>query len=398
MTADKSSERGQNLPLIACIALCMLAPLSGLAHSGISPIMPQITAHFAAVPNAGVLVRLMATGLSAAMIFGALISGPLAERIGQLRLLYAMLALFAIGGAAGFVLDNLYLMVASRIMLGVANATAGVLAMALVTTCVAESARDRWMGFYIVTGNIGSLVFVTAAGALGHIDWRLVFLLHLIALPVALFIGLTFTGQPAAAREADAGAVKQGGIPWGWTLFGLLCGGVGTSTFVFLPFHLAKIGLGDPAKVAPLIMVSMLFGSLGAFGFGWIRKYLSVLAVFMAGFATTGAGLLLALATTSYPVLLVSAAIFGGGFGVVTPNLFAAVGAATGPELRPRFIGFVRAGFYAGPLVAQFVLELVLRRSGPMGAVLGIALAAFAAAGISGLARGMFAPAEAKPA
>lgn len=397
MTAEASSTREQNLPLIACIALCMLAPLSGLAHSGISPIMPQITAHFAAVPNAGVLVRLMATGLSAAMIFGALISGPLAERMGQLRLLYLMLALFALGGAAGFVLDNLYLMVASRIMLGVANATAGVLAMALVTTCVAESARDRWMGFYIVTGNIGSLVFVTASGALGHLDWRLVFLLHLIALPVALFIGLTFTGQPALVGK-DRPRSAKGGIPWAWTLFGLLCGGVGTSTFVFLPFHLAKIGLGDPAKVAPLIMISMLFGSAAAFGFGWIRKYLSVVAIFIVGFATTGAGLLLALTTTSYPVLLVSAAIFGGGFGAVTPNLFAAAGAATGAALRPRFIGFVRAGFYAGPLVAQFFLEILLHRSGPTGAVLGIALAAFAAAAISYLARGMFVPAETKSA
>lgn len=398
MAEENAAKREQNLPLIACIALCMLAPLSGLAHSGISPIMPQITGHFAAVPGAGVLVRLMATGLSAAMIFGALVSGVLAERLGQLRLLYIALALFALGGAAGFVLDNLYLMVASRIVLGVANATAGVLAMALVTTCVAESARDRWMGFYIVTGNVGSLVFVTAAGALGHIDWRLVFLLHLLALPVALFIGLTFTGQPAASGKANPRAVKGGGIPWDWTAFGLLCGAVGTSTFIFLPFHLATIGLGDPAKVASLIMISMLFGSIMAFSFGWIRKYLSVVAVFVVGFATTGAGLLLALAVSSYPVLLVAAAVFGGGFGMVTPNLFAAAGAATTPELRPRFIGFVRAGFYAGPLVAQFILELVLRRNGPAGAVLGIALAAFGAAALSLLARGLFAPARPEPA
>ena len=47
-----------------------MGPLSGLAQAALGPILPQITAHFASEPNAGVLVRLMVSGLSAAMIVG----------------------------------------------------------------------------------------------------------------------------------------------------------------------------------------------------------------------------------------------------------------------------------------------------------------------------------------
>ena len=52
MSARKPDARGDHLSLAACIALCLLGPLSGLAQSGLSPIMPQITAHFASDPNA----------------------------------------------------------------------------------------------------------------------------------------------------------------------------------------------------------------------------------------------------------------------------------------------------------------------------------------------------------
>ena len=85
MSSEKAAGEGAHLPLAACIALCAMGPLSGLAQSALPPILPQITAHFAAEPDAGVLVRLMVSGLSAAMIVGAFASGFLAERIGELR-------------------------------------------------------------------------------------------------------------------------------------------------------------------------------------------------------------------------------------------------------------------------------------------------------------------------
>lgn len=394
MSASKPAAGSGNLTLLACIALCLLAPLSGLAHSGISPILPKISEHFSYVPDADVLVRLMATGLSAAMIFGALVSGLLADRIGQTRLLLAALVVFALTGSAGFWLENIYALLASRILLGVANASAGVLAMALITTRVVEAMRDRWMGFYIVTGNVGSLAFIIAVGALGKIDWRLVFLLYLLALPVALFVALTFKQQSREEVRSQAVAAG-GGIPWGMTAFGLLCGAIGTSALVFLPFHLATIGLGGPEKVAPAIMVSMAFGSIFAFSYGWLRKFASATTVFVVGFTVTGIGLLIAAGTTGFAALLIAMAVYGAGFGVVTPNFFATCAAATPPESRARVLGFIRAGFYAGPLAAQPLLEAVLRSFGPTAAVVAIAMLSIAAAAIALMSRKLFVPVEA---
>lgn len=386
------------LPLAACIALCCLGPLSGLAQGGLSPVMPRISQHFAEVPNAGVLVRLTVSGLSAAMIFGALLSGFLAERIGQLRLLTICLVIYGLAGAAGFVLDSLHLIVASRILLGVVNAAAGVLAMALITTRVAPDRRDFWLGFYVVSGTIGTLLFTLLIGIVGEHGWRYAFLFYLFALPVAVFVVLTFTAAPAAQAEA-AGRLEPGGrpggaIPWAKVLYGLLTGAIGTTTMMYLPFHLAATGHGAPEEVAQVLVFSGLFGALFSASYGPVRKKLSAVQVFNWFLALAALGLLLVVVAKSTLVLYIGVALYGGGYGIVVPNLFGACAAATRAEYRARMLGFVRAGFYAGPLVAQLFLEVMLRHWGPAAAIAGIAAMCALAAALAYMLRRIFVPVE----
>jgi predicted MFS family arabinose efflux permease len=388
-----------DLSLIACIAICMLGPLSGLVQTALPPVMPRIAEHFSYVPNADVLVRLMATGLSAALIVGALASGFLAEKFGQMRLLYSCLSIYALSGVASYFADNLYVLVLLRIVLGAVNSAAGVLATALIVTRMAEGKRESWLGYYVVIGSFGSLLWITLAGLLGAIDWRLIFLLQLVALPAALFLYLTFPKEAREARTpAETSATAGAGIPWAMVFFGLMCGAIGSSTFIYLPFHLDNIGLGDPAKIGPLMMVGMGAGAIFALAFGTIRKFVSAIPVFIAGFTVTGLGLVLTLAAESYAMLFVTVAIYSAGFAVITPNLFAACAAATPVALRTRVLGFMRAGFYAGPLVVQPILELVLKSSSAGGALLAIAIGSFIAALVFAAGRRKFAPVVAAPA
>ena len=59
-----------------------------------------------------------------------------------------------------------------------------------------------------------------------------------------------------------------------------------------------------------------------------------------------------------------------------------------------RMLGFVRATFYGGPLLAQVVLELVFGRFGPTVTVAAISLICLAAALLALLFRRSFAPVE----
>ena len=391
MTKVPEQGGAQQLTLIACLAVCTLGPLSGITQTAMPPVLPKIAEHFSAIANAGLLARAMMTGLSVAMVFGALASGFLAERLGQLRLMFICLALYAASGLASFFIDNLYVLVALRVVLGLANSAMGVVGTAILATRLSGHRRDKWMGLFVTIGTVTSLVWVYLAGVLGAIDWRLIFLLQLLAVPVALLIGLTVSGD-APRGAAGAATVGGGEIPVAMTLFGLLCGGIGSSVFIFLPFHLHDIGIADPKKIGLLLMISTAAGVATALSFGWIRTRLAALQVFVGGFALTGAGLLLALATSSYAAMAAALAVYGAGFGVVTPNLFSACSAATRMELRTRVLGFMRAGFYAGPLLAQFPLEAIVRQGGPGAALTTLGLMALAAAALFVVFRAYFVP------
>jgi MFS family permease len=361
------------------------------------PILPQITAHFAAEPDAGVLVRLMVSGLSAAMIVGAFASGFLAERIGELRLLLICLVLYALSGAAGFVLDDLRLMVASRLVLGAVFSAASGLAMALLTTELAPHARDRWVGFFVVSGTIGAVLLVGIVGAIGKYDWRYVFLLYLVALPVALFTMAVFPKRDGAARAAAAEAAIGYGVPWRMMLVALLVGAIGTTTFMYLPYHLAAIGQGRPEQLAPVMATSTALGAVGSAAYGWVRRRGSAVAVFVGGPLLAAAGLLVIVSTTERSIIFAGIALYGAGLGVVMPNLFSACAAATPAVYRPRMLGFVRSTFYGGPLLAQVVLEMVLGRFGPPATLAAIALICGGVALLALLFRRTFIPVEDAP-
>lgn len=395
MSSDNAAKGGPYLPLAACIALCAMGPLSGLAQSALGPILPQITAHFAEVPNAGVLVRLMVSGLSAAMIVGALASGFLSERIGELRLLLICLVLYGLFGAAGFVLDNLYLMVASRFCLGAVLSAAGGLAIGIITTEVAPRARDRWIGYFVVSGTAGVVLLMGVVGVLAHYDWRYVFLLFLLAWPLALCALLVFPPRDRAAQAA-ARAEAAGGfpIPWRMMLVALLVGAIGTTTFMYLPYHLATIGQAGPGQVATLMAVSGAVGALGSGGYGLVRRYASTIQIFVGAPLLVAAGLLIVAATKDQAMLYAGVIVYGFGLGVIMPNLFSACAAATPAIFRQRMLGFVRATFYGGPLVAQIGLEVVLGRFGPTAAVASISVIGLATALLALLFARTFAPVE----
>jgi len=393
MTSDKAAgSSAQFLTFAACMALCAPGPLSGLAQAGLAPVMPQIAEHFASDPNAGMLVRAMVAGLSGAMILGAVSAGYLAQRVGQLRLMMLSLAIFAVAGAAGFILDNLYLIVASRIVLGLVNAIAGVMAMAMLTTRVAPTGRERWMGFYIVGSTGGAVVSVILVGWVAAFSWRYAFLPYLAAIPAALFIAYAFPpkeDKPSAPQNAPA---SKGGVAWSTIFFGILFGATSSAAGMYVPFHLAGIGLGDPRVLAGIFAVSAFVGALASFAFGWVRLRLSVMQVFVVSLLLNAVAMfVIAAATTSLSAQL-GMAISGAGIGLLAPNFFAAVAATASPERRVQILGQSRGAYYAGPLVAQPVLELVMNRHGSGAAVAGIAVIALVGMVLALIFRGVFKP------
>ena len=380
MSSDGSASN--DISISARLALLLVTPLSGLAQAGLTPILPQLSAHFSDVPNADAVARMMLSGLSLAMIVGSLTGGVAGDKFGQRRLLLVLLGIYALAGTIGFYVDNLYIILASRLVLGVATAAAGIIVAAIFTTRISPKPREKWLGFTMVAGTLGSITLFAVIGAVAEIDWRYVFLLHALTVPVAILIMMTLPkADEAAAKTALAERTVQhqsspGGIPFGMALFGIACGAASTGYMMFLPFHFASIGAGDPAIVAGAMMVTGLSGAVVSFAYGWIRERLSTVQVFALGFAASATGLALVPLMPDYQMAYAALVLVGAGVGLIGPNLFSASAAAAPPERRARSIGFARAGMYAGPLVAQLPMEPIAQNLGPGAALTTLAGAA----------------------
>ncbi|MET0240382.1 MAG: MFS transporter [Sphingobium sp.] len=393
--AGEAAAEGDYLSLLGRICLCLIAPLSGLAQAGLTPVLPEISAHFSSQPGADALVRLMMSSLSFMMIVGSLGAGLLAARMGQRPLLFLCLGIYAVSGAAGFFLDNIYALVASRMILGVVTAGWGVLVAAIITTKIAPGIRDRWLGFYIVSGTAGMFVLIVAVGALAKIDWRHVFLLYLIAVPMMVMLALFMRGGSSpepVAMKADGSVLKKP-VPLGLVLFSLLCGMVGPTVMIFLPFHLLGFGEGTPDRIAGLVVATAIATAVLAFAYGWLRKRLSVMMMFVIGFVLMCIGLLVIVLMRDYAGAMMGMILFGFGGGFVHPNVFAAAAATALPADRARVIGFVRGALYAGPLVAQLSLEPVFRAFGPSAPLGALAVLAAGAILFAVMGRRAYAPA-----
>lgn len=357
-------------------ALPLLLPpvLSGLAVAGLMPIMAVMSRHFASTPGADTLVRMMMTVVGAVMIIGAPASAFLAERLGERKILIGSLLLFAIAGAAGGFVDDLHILLGSRVLLGLALSASGVTSMSLMTKLVPDARRNRWIGYVSVVGSAGSVIILPLAGLLGSIDWRLVFALHLIALPILLLV-LAFTPQPPAEEHAEHGehiAQPHSGFPARLVLLGLVCGAVSTTLAVYVPFHLAAVGETDPNRIGIPLTAGILTGSMAAFAFGWVRHYLSAAKVFVCAFSIIAMALTAVALSHGMETMAVFMLLNGMGTGMIAPNLSSTV-AAGDPVRRARRLGFSRAGYFGAPLLAQLPLEPLTFAYGPAAALLAIA-------------------------
>ncbi len=104
------------------------------------------------------------------------------DKFGRLRLLGAALILYAIAGSSGYWLDNIYLILAGRALLGICVGITMTIATTLIADYYQGKSRQKFAGLQIAVMSIGGIMFVTLGGVLADISWRVPFLLYLFPL------------------------------------------------------------------------------------------------------------------------------------------------------------------------------------------------------------------------
>jgi MFS family permease len=104
------------------LTLLLVSSLTIMSLITISPALPQMAIAFSGVKNSGFLVKLVLTIPALMIAVFSPITGRLIDRYGRLKILWFSLVLYAIAGSAGYYLKDLYQILISRAVLGMAVA------------------------------------------------------------------------------------------------------------------------------------------------------------------------------------------------------------------------------------------------------------------------------------
>lgn len=326
MPSTKSNNETQRSPgrvqgALLLIGSCM--PVLGAVL--IAPVLPRIRDEFLDTPGVDALVPL---ALVIPSLFIALLSpvaGVLADRVGRTRLLTGGLVLFSLAGTAPLWLASLPAIVASRAVLGVAEAVIITCCTTLIGDYFPGARRDRYLGLQVAVTSLAATVFFVVGGGLGETGWRTPFWLYAVGFLLAPLVALLLPPvRPGTAGAVTASAGRPS-VPWGRLALPLALTLIGAVLFYVVPtqmsFVLDELGVRSTQTIGLVTGAAALATAIGGFLAG--RFAASRMRVLLpVEFGIAGAGLLLLGAAGGSVALATTGAIVTSiGVGLLLPTL-----------------------------------------------------------------------------
>lgn len=356
------------------IALLGTALLTVLTGSMLAPALPRMTAAYAAVPHAELLVKLVLTAPALGIVLAAPLAGWFLDHLGRKPVLVVAMLLFAVAGSSGLYLDSLYAILAGRVLLGVSAAGIRTACTTLIGDFFEGRARRRLMGWQTTSRATSSVVFLLAGGALAGVGWRAPFGMYLASLAVLPFM-LLFIEEPARhggePSEAPGPVGGRAQVRVGRIALVYATGMVGRAFFYLvpteIPLRLHTIAGSGELATAVAIAAMTATAALSSLFYERIKRRLSFEAVFGVVFALMGVGYLTVFLAQGYWETVAGLILSGPGFGLMMPNLSVWLLSEAPEPVRGRLTGGMTMCVFFGQFAAPLLAEPLLGRIGSGG-------------------------------
>ena len=154
-------------------------------------------------------VNFILSGPSFIMLFSAMLCGKLMQYLSKKKILVGAMVLFAISAILGGAVENVYYVLAMRVLVGISMGFVNAAAMALLAEVyVDEDKRGTIMGIFNATMAGTGAVISLIAGVFAVRSWNEVFKVYWIAVPVIVMM-LFFI--PMTPPEGDQQAGEEEG-------------------------------------------------------------------------------------------------------------------------------------------------------------------------------------------
>jgi MFS family permease len=348
------------------ITLILAGLMPVLALSGLVPALPQLFQHFADVPNRELLVPMIITVPSLCVALFSGFAGAIADRWGRRPLLLVSLLAFGALGTIPMLFSSLQAILASRVVVGIAEAAILTCANALLGDYYDEADRRKWLGYQNMFGALFGSAIILSGGFLADWHWRAPFLLYLFGFVVfvAAFISCPEPDKRAAGAADTNSQPAPAAFPW--RTVALVCSvtlGLSLIYYVQAVQHgriFGDMGVDSPARISILVTLASLGTVLGGYLFKRFpaASMSSLLAFSLLAYGIAYVGVAWA-PTVATGLPLDALGQVGGG--ILLPTLIAWALSKYSFEHRGRGMGLWGGAFFLGAFVSPPALSLVGR-------------------------------------
>ena len=183
--------------------------ISAMSIAAVAPSLPEMSQHFADVPDIDLLARLVVSIPTLLLALAGPVVGTVADRLGRKPLMVFALVLYAAAGVLPVLLNDLHAILGSRIALGLAMGILFTLAPTLLADYYEDiPARRKAVATYAASTAAGGVLFVLLGGFMADLHWRGPCALYLVGLAFlpTLIATITEPQMQNAGTDISTGA------------------------------------------------------------------------------------------------------------------------------------------------------------------------------------------------
>ncbi len=342
------------------VTLLLASALTILANAIVAPALPQISNAFSDIKNAEILTKLMLTLPALIIALGAPLVGSLLDKAGRIKVLFVSLIIYLLGGTSGFWLGDLYSILVGRVVLGLGVAGIMTVATTLIGDYFTGAKREYFMGLQGAFIALGGFVFITIAGVLTDIDWRLTFLVYGFSLVVIILVPFALYEPKIHSQKSEFTLSENQVIPkvvW----LAIISAFIVTVCFyiipVQIPYFLQSFDGMNGNKIGMALGGLTIAQALASFFYKKVKMKFDYVMIFVLGFIPMAIGFSIIGLSELYWQVIMGIIFCGLGVGLMMPNANLWVINLVPVHSRGKYVGGITTATFIGMFISPIIIE-----------------------------------------
>jgi ACDE family multidrug resistance protein len=313
--------------------------------------------------------------------------GILVDRLGVRKPFVAGLVLYGLAGSSGLYINNYWLLIVSRMLVGIGIAAVFTSMTVMILNFYEGATRNKVTGWRAASNSIGGILWPLLGGLLGTISWHLPFATYSLALVLGFFAVITIPEthgrtSPRVDSADGEGSVlrifKKTPLLFAIYLLIFLTNVFLYATMVFLPKLFAQLNISNPLYIGLTISSMGIAGGTASLLYSKVKAKLSYRALVVVVMAIWVAAFIMMSQAFSLWFVWLSVLVYGIGMGMIMPAIPIWAGEQVSASYRGRITSYIGTFGFVGQFLSPIILS-------PVAASLGLSWVFIVTAGTAAL-------------